>query len=82
MDGSAVSCGIVFDAHRERWRVWIVCNRELSSGGPLFDDEDEAVAWAHALRRDWSLEDPAIAFRPLFRQVGDSLARLREKSVS
>lgn len=56
MDGSAVSCGTVFDAELSRWRVWVVCNRVISIGGPTFASEDEASDCAQALRDDWALD--------------------------
>lgn len=77
MDGSAVSCGIVYDAEITAWRVWIVCNRQLSPGGPAFADESAASTYAQALKRDWALDLPALDYLPLARAISLECHRLR-----
>lgn len=68
MDGSAVSCGIVLDPGRDLWRVWVVCNRQVSVGGPTFANEADASAWAQQLQDDWALNLSGHSLTP-FRQL-------------
>lgn len=68
MDGSAVSCGTIFDAELRRWRVWVVCNRVMSVGGPTFATEDDASDGARLLHDDWALALSGRALAP-YRQL-------------
>ena len=76
MDGTAISCGTIFDDDLGQWRVWVACNRTLLTGGPAFADEDAATAHAHRLQRDWLLDLTAGQLATFNPHHADYLRRL------